>query len=116
MNDYKKAVEVLSEAAKAIDDGAGKHGDTERSFAMIGSMWATYVSHAMAMRKKLELTAFDVATMMMMVKQARSLYGHSMDNQIDAAGYAALAAMLNTDKAPVRANGEVIHDQKSLQS
>ena len=33
--------------------------------------------------------------MMMMVKQARSVYGHSIDNQIDAAGYAALAAMLD---------------------
>jgi hypothetical protein len=33
--------------------------------------------------------------MMIMVKQARSIYGQSVDNQIDIAGYAAIAAMLN---------------------
>jgi hypothetical protein len=42
-----------------------------------------------------EITSFDVANMMIMVKQARSVYGHSSDNQVDIAGNAAIAAMLN---------------------
>jgi len=123
MNDYKKAVRVLESAAKALSNGAATHGDTERSFSMIGTMWATYVSHAMAMRKELTLTGSDVATMMMMVKQARSLYGNSIDNSIDAAGYAALAAMLNpavvdtVNSAPdkrIDSNGRK-HEDQSVQ-
>lgn len=94
-NDYRKAADVLKRAAKAVEEGTAKHGDTARSFEFIAQLWGTYVSHAMAVRKQVSLTPFDVANMMMMVKQARSVYGNSIDNQIDAAGYAALAAMLN---------------------
>jgi len=94
-NDYKKATDVLSKAQKAIDDGTEVHGDTYRSFEMIGQLWATYIGHTMTVHKKVHLTPRDVATMMMMVKQVRSVYGHSPDNYVDAAGYAALAAMLD---------------------
>ena len=94
-NDYKKASDVLSKAQKAIDDGTEVHGDTYRSFDMIAQLWATYIGHTMAVHKKIALTPRDVATMMMMVKQVRSVYGHSQDNYVDAAGYAALAAMLD---------------------
>jgi hypothetical protein len=62
---------------------------------MIGQMWSTYITHIMTSRTSRSITPFDVATMMMMVKQARSVYGEGVDNQVDAAGYAALAAMLN---------------------
>jgi hypothetical protein len=94
-NDYKKATDVLSKAQRAINDGTEVHGDTYRSFEMIGQLWATYIGHTMTIHKKIALTPRDVATMMMMVKQVRSVYGHTVDNYVDAAGYAALAAMLD---------------------
>ena len=94
-NNYKKAQEVLARAAKAVDRNTQVHGDTQRSFDFIAQMWSTYIGHAMAQRKQVALTGFDVANMMIMVKQARSIYGQSVDNQIDIAGYAAIAAMLN---------------------
>ncbi len=94
-NDYKKAQEVLSRAARAVEKNTNVHGDTQRSFEFIAQMWATYIGHTMAKHKRVVLTPFDVANMMIMVKQARSIYGQSIDNQVDIAGYAALAAMLD---------------------
>lgn len=87
--------EVLRRAIVAVEEGSKKHGDTLRSFEMIAQMWGIHIAHVMARRKQVSLTPFDVATMMMMVKQARAVYGNSIDNQVDAAGYAALAAMLD---------------------
>jgi Domain of unknown function (DUF6378) len=89
--------DILKSAIVAVEKGTDKHGDTAKSFEMIGQLWATYIAHTMAKRKVVSLTGFDVANMMMMVKQVRSVYGHSVDNQVDAAGYAAIAAVLNPD-------------------
>ena len=94
-NNHQKARSILEQAMIAISEGSEKHGDTAKSFEMIAQMWTTYIAHSMALRKQVALTSFDVANMMMMVKQARSIYGHSPDNQVDAAGYAAIAAMLD---------------------
>ena len=89
------ARDVLQKAAKAVHDGTGKHGDTERSFAMIGQLWQTYIVHAWMQRQNNIITAQDVAQMMVFVKMARAVYGHSADNHVDMAGYAALASTLN---------------------
>ena len=94
-NNYKVANDVLKDATRAINEGADKHGDTERSFTMIAQMWSTYLSHAFTARKGVVLRPHDVARMMEMLKMARSMYGHSMDNFVDSAGYAAIAAMLS---------------------
>jgi Domain of unknown function (DUF6378) len=89
-----KPTEVLRKAAEAVERGTALHGDTKRSFELIAQLWGVYISHSMAIRKQVSLTPFDVANMMIMVKQARSIYGNSPDNQVDIAGYAALAAAL----------------------
>ena len=88
-------VEVLKKAIVAVETGTAIHGDTKRSFEFIAQLWSVYVAHSMSQKKKVELTAFDVANMMVMVKQARSVYGNSTDNYVDAAGYTALAASLD---------------------
>jgi hypothetical protein len=64
---------------------------------MIGQLWNVYLDHARLRRGNEFIQPRDVAQMMIMVKIARSLYGHSRDNFVDAAGYSALAAMLTLD-------------------
>jgi hypothetical protein len=87
--------DILNRAIIAVEEGAAKHGDTKRSFELIAQLWSVYIGHVMSKRKKVEISSFDVANMMVMLKQARSVYGKSGDNQVDIAGYAAIAAMLN---------------------
>jgi hypothetical protein len=104
----------------AVEEGTVKHGNTKRSFEYIATAWATYIGHVMANKKRVELTPFDVANMMIMVKQARSIYGHADDNQVDIAGYAALAAVLNPterlgEEIEKALNGDIKHADNSVQ-
>jgi hypothetical protein len=85
---------TLLDAASTIRERLTEHGHTERSFKMIGELWSSYITHAYTARDKLQLQAHDVAQMMTLVKMARAVYGYSMDNFTDSAGYTALAAML----------------------
>jgi Domain of unknown function (DUF6378) len=94
-NNYGIASKILQDAEHAISEGTQTHGDTDKSFQMIGTMWQTYLAHTVSSRKSPKITSFDVAQMLAIVKVARSVYGFSMDNHVDAAGYAALAGMLN---------------------
>jgi hypothetical protein len=94
------AESVLLDAGKAIRDRLVEHGHTERSFRMVGELWSTYISHAYTSRDELHLQPHDIAQMMALTKIARAVYGYSMDNFIDGAGYTALASMLTpTPKA-----------------
>lgn len=66
-------------------DRAATHGDAEDSFAAIGNLWGEYL--------KTKVTPADVAIMMVLFKIARFKTNPAhMDNAIDMAGYAALAA------------------------
>lgn len=94
-NKYGVASRILQDAETAVSEGVQKHGDTAKSFQMIGQMWQTYLANMVASRNSPKITPFDVAQMMILVKTCRAMYGFSMDNHIDIAGYSALAGMLN---------------------
>ena len=85
---------TLLDAGDAVRSRLKEHGHTERSFKMIGELWSVYINHAYTNRNELQLKPHDVAQMMTLVKISRTVYGYSMDNFTDTAGYAALASML----------------------
>lgn len=88
---------LLLDAGDTIRARLKEHGHTERSFQMIAEMWTTYVKHVFTISGKTKLKPHDVAQMMKIVKDARSVYGFSVDNFRDSAGYSALAAMLHPE-------------------
>ena len=60
------------------------YGNPEDNFSRIANFWSTYL--------KTDITAHDVAIMMILLKVARTQSGTgSMDNYVDIAGYAACA-------------------------
>ena len=87
--------QILRETIDEVNSKGDEHGDTEMSFNMISELWSTYVSHAHTIHAESWITPHDVAQMLALLKIARSVYGFSRDNYVDAAGYTAIAAMLN---------------------
>lgn len=91
---------VLRSAAKTVTvDRPGQHGGTEDSFQMIADLWSTYLNNTkanFASLAQVEITAVDVAQMMVLLKVARATHGspEHADHYIDAAGYSSLAAGL----------------------
>lgn len=88
------AEKILLDASDQIRRANKEHGHTLLSFTMIGEMWSTYITHIFTMRGNNKLEPHDVAHMMALVKQARAVYGYSMDNFVDNAGFMSLAGML----------------------
>jgi hypothetical protein len=67
-----------------------QHGDPEAVHAGVAALWSTYLGH--------RLTAHDVAILMILLKVARTTTGtHNIDDYIDIAGYAGIAAKLAAD-------------------
>ena len=91
-----KATTILQKAIGIVNVNTDKHGDTEASFTMIAEMWSVYIKNVAIIRGWTEVSASDVAQMMVLLKIARSAYGHGKDNYVDAAGYTSLAGMLQT--------------------
>lgn len=88
---------ILEEAIDTITaKRPGVHGSAENSFAMIGELWAVYLRHCKAVRGNDTILPEDVAEMMALLKKARKVYGDPLnrDNDVDDAGYTALAGML----------------------
>lgn len=88
---------ILEEAIDTITaKRPGVHGSAENSFAMTGELWATYLRHCKAVRGNDTILPEDVAEMMALLKKARKVYGDTLnrDNDVDDAGYTALAGML----------------------
>jgi len=92
------AENVLTGALDQVKSKSKEHGDTTNSFQMMAEFWQTYIRHTSVARAHLGVEAKDVAQMMVLLKIARTAYGKSGDNHVDEAGYAALAALLDTTR------------------
>ena len=86
-----KRTEILNTANHCVtQDRAATYGSVERNFGLIAAYWSAHLD--------MVVTAKDVATMMALMKLARSkmnpLHG---DNYVDACGYIALGGELATE-------------------
>lgn len=80
-----KRADLLNKAIHIVDgERRERYGEPENVFSTIAIMWSDYCNQ--------EITALDVANMMMLLKIARSKGNPEyQDNYIDIAGYAACA-------------------------
>mgnify|MGYP003291506464 CR=1 FL=1 len=80
-----KRTDILKRANECIcGDREQDYGNPERNFELIASLWSTYTGS--------DISAVDVAMMMVMLKAARIKSGRlHEDNFIDGAGYFACA-------------------------
>ena len=91
--DYTVNGKALIEASKIINgERQTEYGSAENNFSLIAKLWNIYCSSREVYRKR-EITAYDVAMMMAMMKLARIMSGtQKMDSHVDALGYLAFAA------------------------
>ena len=77
--------EILTEANNIVNGARNEaYGSPEDNFKRIADYWSSYLDK--------EITAHDVAMMMILLKVTRTQSGTgSMDNYVDIAGYAACA-------------------------
>lgn len=101
-NDRKVAAELLVEAVRTItQDRPGVHGSAEDSFEYIGKFWSLYLEAkyyaTTGERTTINVTAYDVAQMMSMLKKMRATFGDptNRDNYVDDVGYTGLAGMIS---------------------
>ena len=89
----KTAVEFLSEAIRIVDGERQKtHGDKIKNHLNIAQLWSWYL--------KREVTAYDVAMLMVLLKVARTKTGrYNNDDLVDACGYASIAAEIAADNS-----------------
>ncbi len=86
-----KAVELLERAAELVGgDRQEDYGTMEQNLGNIADLWSAYLS----LREDFNLTAEDVAWMMVLLKIARAQTGNKEDNYVDACGYAAIAGQV----------------------
>ena len=74
--------EILSEVEKCIcSDRNVRYGEPEYNFTTIAKFWSTFLD--------IEIAAWQVAAMMMLMKNARikSIKGMDKDSWVDSAGY-----------------------------
>jgi len=100
--------DILAEADKIINgERQEQYGKPEDAFESIASLWNAYFIsilkdlqsanncfHAESWEGEFIIKAHDVAMMMVLLKVARTNGQKKIDNYIDIAGYAALAARL----------------------
>ena len=81
-----RAADVCQLAAGLVSgDRARQHGDALTSHTKIAGLWSAFLGAP--------ITAHDVALMMALLKIARTKSGSfNLDDYVDAAGYAAIAA------------------------
>lgn len=80
-------VDIISHAQALINgDRAEAYGDASASFGRIAGMWSAYLG--------VEIAPEDAAAMMVLLKMSRVRGRASMDDWIDAVGYAALGGEL----------------------
>ena len=91
-----KRDEILKSAGHLISkDRHDTYGDSATSHSRIAAFWSAYLG-------VVEITAVDVASMMVLMKVSRSKGGSAVphiDNFVDICGYAALAGEMAADSA-----------------
>jgi hypothetical protein len=89
-----RASEVCHLAAELITGSrAEQHGEAKETHSNIAALWSAYLNRP--------ITARDVALMMVLLKIARTKTNAcNIDNFVDAAGYAGIAAELAAYDAP----------------
>ncbi|OHT67801.1 DUF6378 domain-containing protein [Mycobacteroides chelonae] len=81
---------VLQEAERIINGARQEsYGPPEQSLGAIAELWSPYL--------KLDLSARDVANLMILLKVARSKQGFHRDSYVDIAGYAGLTEKLSVE-------------------
>lgn len=92
-----KRDEILKTAGHLISkDRHETYGDSATSHSRIAAFWSTYLN--------LEISAVDVAAMLVLMKVSRSKGGSAgphIDNFVDICGYAALAGEMASDSSEV---------------
>ena len=84
--------EILAKANELISKARNEtHGDAFKNHAEIAEFWNTFLDSKL--RPMANITAQDVAIMMILLKVSRSTQGEkfNIDNFIDMVGYAAIA-------------------------
>ena len=93
--DKMKRDEILKTAGHLISkDRHDTYGDSATSHSRIAAFWSAYLG--------IELSAVDVASMMVLMKVSRSKGGSAsphLDNFVDICGYAALAGEMAAESA-----------------
>ena len=86
-----KTEDILRDAMVCTSETRNKtHGDKAKNHGNIAQLWSWYL------RK--EVTAYDVAMMMTLLKIARTRTGQpNKDDHVDAAGYVAIAGEMRFD-------------------
>jgi len=81
--------EILTEAEKCVCNGRNiQYGEPEDNFNTIAKLWSAFLD--------IEIAAWQVAAMMMLMKNARikSSKGRDKDSWVDTAGYSACGGEL----------------------
>ena len=82
--------DVLAKANLLITgDRAQQYGSAEENFNCIATMWMAYLGR--------NISAYDVANMMALLKIARMRNGVHQDSSVDGCGYLALAYELSNE-------------------
>lgn len=92
-----RCAQVLDRAREITSgDRTKTHGDKLINHQHIAAMWSAWLTRAYSVTDDtapITLTAHDVAIMMILLKVARTLSGSfNLDDYVDAAGYAGVAA------------------------
>lgn len=98
---------VLELARKCVcGDREAQYGSPENNFALIAAFWGLYLEEKLQL-PEVAIEAEDVATMMALLKIARSTTGQvKLDNYVDLAGYAACGGEIAMKKE-ADADGEL---------
>ena len=83
--------EIIMKAEELINgDRHSTYGDARESFASIAKLWSVYLG--------VDVTAEQVAAMMVLMKVSRQRKSKHVDNWVDIVGYAALGGEIEGGK------------------
>jgi hypothetical protein len=84
---------ILSEAETFVyGDREKVYGHPARHFEAVAILWTAHLKAKYG--SGIEVSAEDVAWMMVQLKSARAMHAYKRDNQVDAAGYVAIVERL----------------------